>query len=543
MVEARPELEHEAQDLIEKIIYGSLTLSDMVYAAPNDSLPAIDQSMSTRRLSLSETLHSLTDSPAVAKNAKRRRLQSEMLLDGERENAELITANEHLNGTIKRLERENERLTIRLSQITEQDELEMEVKELKERIDQESDKNARLKKLEREKEALQTRLSNALEEKNREMCDADEWKKRVVQQRLQLAQHTSKSQERDGLVNDLTLQKEELTSQLAGMQQTINELSQYPSSNNDSRHNTSIASEPPSFSKLNSTDTPNLAMEMEMERLKADLEEAEMKTKTAESEFQELTSQMCVKQAELDRLNGDLELVNARCTRLQQTADDFSSSKAILEEELTRVKADTSNIKVTNAALSVQVESLNTDSQAIIDDLKKSKYELTATISRLDSLTTQFEEEEARRIKAENMVIDMNEKFEVAINAKVKAETACAQAESEKSEHVKDLQTERTKRLDVDKRRAEAESSTHLVTIDLKKTISALTEEIEQKKEESQRQVIEHNKTTELLRAETTKLKEKIDLLHDQSKHITEQLHLETVTRLYFFYVFTHHDR
>ena len=528
LMQSRPNLEELITSLITKIFQGNLTLSDMVYVAPNESQLDISldhSAIPARRLSLSETLHSLTDSPAVTKNAKRRRLQSEQIAEGERENAELITANNELVDRVKWLERDNERLTIRLKQATDQDELETEVKRLKERLGQESDKDTRLKKLERETETLQTRLSKALEDKNAWMCNADEQKKELKQLQLLLDEQKGRGHERDGLINELTLQKEELASQLTGMQQTINDLSQYPSSNNESRHNTSIASEPPSFSKLNSTDTPNLAMELEMERLKMELEEAETKTKTIESENQELAAKMNAKQAEVDQLSDELALLNTRCVRLQETADDLGNGKAMLESEFTRAKADASNSKATIAELRAQVESLNNDSQVISENLKKAESERTETKSRLDSLETQLEEEETRRIKAENMVIDSNEKLEVAINAKVEAETMSAQAESDKSALVEELKTETAKRLDADKVRVEAENKIHYVTISFKEQISTLEEDIEQQK----KQIDVHNETEEMSRIEMTKIKQEIDLLNDRNEKITEELHQQTV--------------
>ena len=260
------DLNDVAPDVLTKISSGTLCPADLSASYDHDDAERSEMTLNESRLniSLSETLHSLTGCPAVNKSEKRRRLQSEMIADCEVENAELIKENKELSEKLALAESENERLRVKAQQVDNHNDLEHEVKHLKENLAAEQEKNGQLKKLEREKEALQTRLSKALDEKYQEQCNVDELKEQIREKDSQLM---------DGRL--ILLQKQRQESQ-APADDSLN------TSGFNSSNNTSIASEPPSVSTI-ITNTPNMMMELEVERLKSELEQAQQRVKCLET--------------------------------------------------------------------------------------------------------------------------------------------------------------------------------------------------------------------------------------------------------------------
>ena len=175
----RRNLQQFATDLVSKLFNGTFTISATNYIAP-DELSQLEETLNVtnRRLSLSETLHSFSDSPAVTtRSAKKRRLHSEMVANGEKENEELIRVNAEQGETIARLTKENERLKVDAAKVDQLPSLRAKVRDLEEKLASDSEKNERIRKLEREKEVLQSRVERALVDKNQAVFDLDDFKK------------------------------------------------------------------------------------------------------------------------------------------------------------------------------------------------------------------------------------------------------------------------------------------------------------------------------------------------------------------------------
>ena len=196
-------LQQFATELVGKLFDGTFAISATNYIAP-DELSQLDEThnVTNRRLSLSETLHSFSDSPAVAtRSAKKRRLQSEMVANGEKENEELIRVNAEQGQQIARLTKENERLKVDASKVDQLPSLHAKIRDLEEKLALESEKNERIKKLEREKEVLQSRVERALVEKNQAVFDLDDFKK---QNDLLKLEHRKREQVFESTQLDLT---------------------------------------------------------------------------------------------------------------------------------------------------------------------------------------------------------------------------------------------------------------------------------------------------------------------------------------------------
>ena len=479
------DLNDVAQDVLAKISSGTLCPADLSASYDHPTEMTLNESrldISNRRLSLSETLHSLTESPAVNKSAKRRRLQSEIVAECEVENAELIKENKELCEKLARAESANERLLVKAQQVDNQNDLEQEVKQLKENLAAEEEKDGRIKKLEREKEALQTRLSKALDEKYQEQCNADEYKKQMREKEQKLGEQMDQNKAKDSQLMDMTFQKDIMHEQLMSLQQQLNE-SQMPAGNNDSTNNISIASEPPSFSKMIS-DTPNMMMELEVDRLKGELEQAEQRVKCLETDNQSANVKLEKQKSEVDKINGDLELANVRCSRLQETVTDLTRDKQQVVEELALIKTESTTLKLSNTEILQKFESVTIETNALIDKLQKAEDKIQSRALEIDQLTAQLSDEENRRIKAEDLIIDTNAKFETALVATTEAETKRSQAEMDKARLVDDLQLERRKRMEADKNRAQAESAVHHIELGTKDKVRILREESQLKQDE-----------------------------------------------------------
>ena len=172
------DLSQFATALVEQLFNGTFTISATSYIAPDESQLDETHNVTNRRLSLSETLHSFSDSPAVTtRSAKKRRLHSEMVANGEKENEELIRVNAELNSQIARLTKENQRLKIDASKVDQLQGLHSKIRDLEEKLALESEKNGRIKELEREKELLLSRVERALVKKDQALFDLDDVKK------------------------------------------------------------------------------------------------------------------------------------------------------------------------------------------------------------------------------------------------------------------------------------------------------------------------------------------------------------------------------
>ena len=116
--------------LVRKLFRGEIqSPSDLQANDHNDSIfNSTENCLTTGPISLSETLESLQEtvllSPIPASNsAKKRRLHSDMVREGERENEELITINNQLTENLTKLRQENEKLHQKLYKVDEIDEL------------------------------------------------------------------------------------------------------------------------------------------------------------------------------------------------------------------------------------------------------------------------------------------------------------------------------------------------------------------------------------------------------------------------------------
>ena len=116
--------------LVRKLFRGEIqSPSDLKVNDHNDSIfNSTENCVTTGPISLSETLESLQEtvllSPIPASNsAKKRRLHSDMVREGERENEELITINNQMTENLTKLRQENEKLHQKLYKVDEIDEL------------------------------------------------------------------------------------------------------------------------------------------------------------------------------------------------------------------------------------------------------------------------------------------------------------------------------------------------------------------------------------------------------------------------------------
>ena len=112
--------------LVQKLFRGEIrSPSDLQVTDHNDSVfNSTGDCLKTGPISLSETLESLQEtvllSPIPASNsAKKRKLHSDMVREGERENEELIRINNQLTENLTKLREENEKLHHQMYKIEE----------------------------------------------------------------------------------------------------------------------------------------------------------------------------------------------------------------------------------------------------------------------------------------------------------------------------------------------------------------------------------------------------------------------------------------
>ena len=109
--------------------------------------------------------------------------------------------------------------------------------------------------------------------------------------------------------------------QVNAFQSQLLELTQLQANESLGDSRLSLTSEPPSFSKLNNTDTPNLLMELEVDRLKVELEEAKESSKAVGEELAKSEALVSASKEQVAALQAELDAEKLRVCESQATID------------------------------------------------------------------------------------------------------------------------------------------------------------------------------------------------------------------------------
>ena len=197
---------------------------------------------------------------------------------------ELINQNNEMTVRLDDAECFIGRLQLKIDKLERAD-LEPQLRQLQAELITEKHKDYRIEKLVRENQSLQTQLSKVLDD-TYQQYNIDDWEDQLKlqqnimnSQKAKLDEQTRQIKSKDNQLVELTVQTEELQKQLIALQHH-NDTKLQPVSS-ESINNVSLESDPPTFTKL--PVPSSLMMELEVDRLKVLLEEAEDKNQTLRS--------------------------------------------------------------------------------------------------------------------------------------------------------------------------------------------------------------------------------------------------------------------
>ena len=304
---------------------------------------------SVRRQSLSETLNSLNsslnDSPAMAKTHKRKgiKLHEQMMRDGEIENEVLGKENDELNDRLNRITAEHSRLQCQLSRQSDYEEVKKENEQLQDEIHKTEENKQKLKKVMKENESLKDKLQAEREAKYNAQYLADDLKNKTTEMQIEISRLEAEVKESQSRVLQMKTELDE-AERLKSQEEAfiVHEQPHNESINDSSR----LSCEPPSFSKLNHTGTPNFQLEMDLEnakdeisRLKIELENSEVKKNEIKAVCEEIKSSLADEKAINSKITDRLANTERERNDALSKANEIQSHKEKAEAELTSVRS------------------------------------------------------------------------------------------------------------------------------------------------------------------------------------------------------------
>ena len=273
-----------------------------------------------------------------------------------------------------------------------------------------------------------------------------------------------------------------LEGQVNAFQHQLLELTQLQANESLGDSRLSLTSEPPSFSKLNNTDTPNLLMELEVDRLKVELGEAKESTKSISDQLAKSEAMVSESKDQIAALQAELHAEQSRSGENQATIDQLNRVNVQLEEAIGLKDKQFEALQATSAELEESAKKQSSEAEVLTSSIKSLREACNSKAAKIDDLTRKLADEKHRRSIVEIQVKEVSEKLETAQLAQNTAEKRRGKAETDHNEALDYIQAERSKRLEAENARDRVESELHQAELAAKDTLRKAKEDFEAEK-------------------------------------------------------------